>query len=165
MESPLGESMSNMSWEIDKQWFHLINSHHPGLDKKEFCVCMAFCAAIWDWNYRTYPDLVIEYSIKEGNVEYMKEGGKPLFTNEKEVSEVIERLKRKGIMWTTISYTVSGFRGKCRSRICPKVFYHLVSLLNMKPQIESDAWLIVSCCFEAAVQSAALEGKMWWGRS
>ncbi len=155
LESPLRESMSNMGSEIDKQWFHLINSHHPGLDKKEFCVCMGFCSAIWDTTHCTDPDTVIEYSIKEGRKAwYMKEGEKPLFTNESEVKEVIERLKQKGIMWTTIGYTINHFGGECWSRICPKVFYHLVSFLNMKPQIEIDAWLTVSRCFEDAVQSA-----------
>ena len=39
-KSPVRESMVNTVGEIDKQRFHLIYSHYPGLDKKEFCVCM-----------------------------------------------------------------------------------------------------------------------------
>jgi hypothetical protein len=143
-----------MDSEIDKQWFHLIYSHHPGLDKRELCVCMGFCTAIWDTNYLTDPDTVTEYSIRVGRDWYMKEGEKPLFTNEKEVQEVIVRLKQKGIMWTTVGNTINGFKGECRSRICPKVFYHLVWFLHMKPQIEDEAWLIVSRCFGDAVESA-----------
>src|SRR5688572_19433287 len=153
-ESPLRESMANMDWEIDKQRFHLINSHYPSLDKKKLCVCMGFCSAIWNTKYNTNPDAVTEYAIHEGKVWYMKENGKPLFTNEEEVKQVIKRLKAKGIMRFGIGYTVNGFRGKCRSRICPKVFYHLESYLNMRPEIENDAWLIVGHSFEGAVQSA-----------
>jgi hypothetical protein len=41
----------------------------------------------------------------------MKENGKPLFSNEEEIKVVIERLKQKGIMWTTIGNTINGFRG------------------------------------------------------
>ena len=65
-ESHLRESIANTIWEIDKQRFHLINSHYSGLDKKETCVCMGFCSAIWDTNYSTTPDAVIEYAIHGG---------------------------------------------------------------------------------------------------
>jgi hypothetical protein len=142
-ESPLRESMANTVWEIDKLRFQLINSHH-GLDKKELCVCLGFCSAIWDTNYNTTRDTVIDSVFHEGKAWYMKENGKPLFTSEEEVKQVIERLEAKGIMRASIGCTVNGFRGKCRSRICPKVFYHLVSYLNMRPEIENDARLIVS---------------------
>jgi hypothetical protein len=115
---------------------------------------MDFFSAIWDTNHNTSPDAVIESAIHEGKAWYMKESGKPLFTNEEEVKDVIERLKQKGVMWTSIGYTINGFKGNCRSRICPKVSYHLVSILHMRPQIENGALLIVSRWFEAAVQSA-----------
>ena len=65
-ESPVRESMANTVVEIDKQRFHLIYSHYPGLDKKEFCVCMGFCSAIWDTNHYTTADTVIDSSIHEG---------------------------------------------------------------------------------------------------
>ena len=84
----------------------------------------------------------------------MQVKGEPLFSNEQEVWEVIDRLNEKAIMSSSIGYTINGFRGKCRSRICPKVFYHFVSYLDMKPEIEDDAWLTVSRSFERAVQSA-----------
>jgi hypothetical protein len=48
-----------------------------------------------------------------------------LFANEQEVKEIIEQLKEKGIMRSNVGYTINGFRGKYRSIICPKVFYHL----------------------------------------
>jgi hypothetical protein len=54
--------------------------------------------------YLTDRDTVIEHSIYEGKPKYMKEGGKPLFTNEKEVEDVIVRLGQKGVMWTTGNY-------------------------------------------------------------
>lgn len=154
VDSTLGESMGNMFQDIDKEHTHLIYGYYPKLDKKEICVCKGFCSAIWDTNYHTTPDIVIEYVIREGKSWYMKENRKPLFSNEEEVKVVIERLKQKGVMWTTIGNTINGFRGQCRSRLCPHVFYHLVRYLNMKPQIENDAWLITSRCFEGAVQLA-----------
>jgi hypothetical protein len=154
LESILRKSMGNIFWEVDKQRFHMINSHYPGLDKKEMCVCLGFCSAIWDTNYSTIPNTVVEFAMHKGEHGYMKENGKPLFTNEEEVKEVIERLKQKGVMWTIIRCAISGFRGECRSRLCPHVFYHLVRYLKMKPQIEDDAWLSMSRSFEGAMQSA-----------
>jgi hypothetical protein len=74
----------------------------------------------------------------------MQVEGEPLFANEQEVREVIDRLKEKGIMRSSVGYTINGFRGKCRSRICPEVFYHFKSFLDMIPEIEDDAWLTVS---------------------
>lgn len=65
-KSPVRESMVNTVGEIDKQRFHLIYSHYPGLDKKEFYVCMGFCSAIWDTNNSTTADTVIDSSIHEG---------------------------------------------------------------------------------------------------
>jgi hypothetical protein len=64
-------------------------------------------------------------------------------------------------MWTTVGYTINGFRGKCRSRICPKALYHLVLYMDMKPQIEDDAWLIVNRCFEDVVQST-FASNLWY---
>lgn len=153
-ESLLRESIGNMGWDIEKGRVELILGHYPDLDRKELCVCMGFCSAIWDSHFNTSYDVVIEYSINEGKRSNIGVNQKPLFTKEQEVKEVIERLKANGIMRSSIGYTVNGFRGKCRSKICPKVFYHLVSYMNMKPEIEHDAWLIVSRSFEGAVQSA-----------
>jgi hypothetical protein len=101
----------------------------------------------------TFPNTVIEFVIHEGNGLLYERKWKAIITSEKEVNEVIERLKHKGVRRMTIGYTINGFRGKCRSRICPKVLYHLVSYLNMKPQIEDDARLTVSRCFKDVVQS------------
>jgi predicted transcriptional regulator YheO len=76
------------------------------------------------------PLFANEQEVKE-IIEQLKEkgimqvNGKPLFANEQEVKEIIEQLKEKGIMRSNVGYTINGFRGKYRSMICPKVFYHL----------------------------------------
>lgn len=146
--------MGNMGLDIPKEHIELMLGHYSGLNKKELCVCMGFCSAVWDANYNTSYNIVVEYSLLEGKSWYMQVEGEPLFANEQEVREVIDRLKEKGIMRTSVGYTINGFRGKCRYRICPEVFYHLVSYLDMKPEIEDDVWLTVSRSFGRAVESA-----------
>lgn len=153
-ETPLREGMKNMDWEITMEHTEMMLGHYPGLDRKELCVCLGFCSAVWDTNYYTSYDIVVDYSLREGKSWFMQVEGEPLFANEQEVREVIDRLKEKGIIRSNVGYTINGFRGNCRSRICPKVFYHLERYLNMKPEIEDDAWLTVSRSFERAVQSA-----------
>jgi hypothetical protein len=121
-ETPLRESMANMGLDIPKEHIELMLGHYPGLDRKELCVCMGFCSAIWDTNYNTSYNNVVEYSLLEGKSWYMQVEGEPLFANEQEVREIIDRLKEKGIMRSSVGYTINGFRDKCRSRILSRSF-------------------------------------------
>ena len=89
-ETPSRASMEKMDLDIPKEHIELMLGHYPDLDRKELCVCMGFCSAVWDTNYNTSYNIVVDYSLLEGKSWYMQVKGEPLFANEQEVWEVID---------------------------------------------------------------------------
>jgi hypothetical protein len=48
-----------------REYIELICRYYPDLDRKELCVCMGFCSAVWDTHYNTLYDIVVEYSLRK----------------------------------------------------------------------------------------------------
>jgi hypothetical protein len=118
-------------------------------------VCLAYCYFIWDqkgypYNYKG----VVDYSMNVGREDSMRVNGKELFTNRQEIEEIIKQLRRKGIMKLNIDFLRKGLTARCDTGTCTRVYFEPIKYLNLKDEIENDAFMITSDAFGAAASRA-----------
>lgn len=97
---------------------------------------------------------VIEYSLNEGRRDSMRSNGKELFANRQEIEETIQQLRGKGIERLNIDFLKKGLTAKCDTGTCTRVYFQPIKSLNLRDEIEDEAFMIASDAFRGGMLRA-----------
>jgi hypothetical protein len=133
-EDRLKDSVGDWGSRIDKSIQELLYGYYPNLTEKQFVICDMIVSAIWDIGQPFYNAIVSTIAEKY----------KELFHGRGEVETAIQQLVEKGIVESKIHFIWFGFRIECNKSSCKKGFLRPVRLLDLKNDIEYEAYMIIS---------------------
>jgi hypothetical protein len=134
-EDRLKDFAADLGSKIDKSIKELLYGYYPDLTEKEFAICEMIASAVWEHGLYFYG-AVVGTTAREY---------KELFHNTDEVETVIKQLIEKGIVRDQITFIRFGI--KCKSNNCERSLLCPVRLLNLKDEIEGEAFMIYSSHF------------------
>jgi hypothetical protein len=143
-EKGLKDFAGDLGSKIDRSTQELLYGYYPDLTDKEFAICKTIAYAIWDISMPFYDAIV------PTTAEWHKE----LFHNTDEVETVVKQLVGKGIVRDNITFIRYGFAGKlmrCKSSNCEGYLLRPARFLNLKREIEDEAFKIYSSEFESSI--------------
>jgi hypothetical protein len=142
-EKGLKDFARDLMSKIDRSTQELLYGYYPDLTDKEFAICKTIAYAIWSISMPFYDAIV------PTTAEWHKE----LFHNTDEVETVVKQLVGKGIVRDNITFIRYGFAGKmmrCKSSNCEGYLLYPTRFLNLKREIENEAFEIYSIHFGAS---------------
>jgi hypothetical protein len=137
----LKDSSEDWGSKIDKSVQDLLYGYYPELTEKQFTICDMIISALWDIGQPFYSAIVSTIAEKY----------KELFHGTDEVETVIKQLIEKGIVESKIHFIWFGFGFQCNKSSCKKGFLRPVRFLDLKNDIEYEAYMIFSRQFATSV--------------
>jgi len=142
-EDRLKDSAGDWGSKTDKSIQELLYGHYPDLTEKQFALCDMIVSALWDIGLPSYNAIVSTIAEKR----------KELFHNTDEVETVIKQLIEKEVVESKIHFIWFryGTGIGCKETSCERRFLRPVRLLDLKDEIEDEAFKIFSTQFESSI--------------
>lgn len=142
-EERLKNSGRDWGSRVDKSIRELLYGYYPDLTEKEFAICELIFSAIQSISLPFYDAIVGKTAEKY----------KELFHNTDEVETVIKQIVEKGIVKDQITFIQWRFGAKieCKSNNCERILYRPTRLIDLKDEIENEAFKIYNSELESSI--------------